>query len=134
VKIDRFAQTHDAPTIVAIGANLAEAKMREISSDITFEVLADQVASVRVTRSTRISVRCGAVWVTRSDDTADYWLVPGQVLRLRRGERLWVGAEGGKAAWVAFESPARLGQRLFDGLARYAARFGVHRGDGWYSV
>jgi hypothetical protein len=115
-------------------AALAEAEMREISSDITFEVLADQVASVRVTRSTRVTVRCGAVWLTRSDDTADYWLEPGHTLRLRRGERLWIGAEGGGAAWVAFESPARLGERLFDALARYATRFGIHKGDGWYSV
>lgn len=108
--------------------------MREISSDITFEVLADQVSSVRVARSTRITVRCGAVWVTRSDDTADYWLEPGHTLRLRRGERLWVGAEGGKPAWVAFEAPAHFGERVFDALARYATRFGIHSGDGWHTV
>lgn len=108
--------------------------MREISSDITFEVLADQVASVRVARSTRITVRCGAVWLTRSDDTADYWLEPGHTLRLRRGERLWIGAEGGKAAWVAFASPAHVGERVYDALRRSAARFGLRASDGWHTV
>lgn len=108
--------------------------MREISSDITFEVLADQVASVRVARSTRLKVQCGAVWLTRSDDTADYWLEPGNTLRLRRGERLWIGAEGGKPAWVAFAQPASLREQAVDTLARVAARFGVRAGDGWRTV
>ncbi|WP_321890867.1 DUF2917 domain-containing protein [Paraburkholderia tropica] len=108
--------------------------MREISSDITFEVEARQVASVRVSRSTRLTVRCGAVWVTRSDDTADYWLEPGQTLRLRRGERLWIGAEQGAAARVAFATPKRVGERAVDWAARTAARFGVHARDGWRTV
>ncbi|POR56300.1 Protein of unknown function (DUF2917) [Paraburkholderia eburnea] len=108
--------------------------MREISSDITFEVEANQVASVRVSRSTRLTVRCGAVWVTRSDDTADYWLEPGHTLRLRRGERLWIGAEQGTAAWVAFATPSRIGERALDWAARQAARVGFHAGDGWRTV
>ena len=108
--------------------------MREISSDITFEVAADQTASVRVTRSTRLVVKCGVVWVTRSDDTADYWLEPGHTLRLRRGERLWMGAEGKTPAWVAFAAPTRLGERVIDWAARVAQRAGVHVGDGWRTV
>jgi len=108
--------------------------MREISSDITFEVLADQVASVRVARSTWLTVQCGAVWLTRSDDTADYWLEPGHTLRLRRGERLWIGAEGGRPAWVAFALPVGIREQAADVLTRTAARFGVHAGDGWRAV
>ncbi|WP_296649740.1 DUF2917 domain-containing protein [Paraburkholderia sp.] len=108
--------------------------MREISSDITFEVPNGQVASVRVARSTRITVRCGAVWLTRSDDTADYWLEPGHTVRLRRGERLWIGAEGGQPAWVAFASPANVREQVVDAVTRAAARFGVHAGDGWRTI
>ncbi|WP_321785592.1 DUF2917 domain-containing protein [Paraburkholderia sp. J94] len=108
--------------------------MREISSDITFEVEAHQVASVRVSRSTRLTVHCGAVWLTRSDDTADYWLEPGQTVRLRRGERLWIGAEQGAPAWVAFATPQRVSERALDWAARTAARLGVHTGDGWRTV
>ncbi|RQH04677.1 DUF2917 domain-containing protein [Paraburkholderia dinghuensis] len=108
--------------------------MREISSDVTFEVPMDRVASVRVTRSTRLTVKCGAVWLTRSDDVADYWLEPGHTLRLRRGERLWIGAEGGKPAWVAFALPVGVRQQMVDVVTRAAARLGVHAGDGWRTV
>jgi hypothetical protein len=108
--------------------------MREISSDITFEVEANQVASVRVSRSTRLTVRCGAVWVTRSDDTADYWLEPGHTLRLRRGERLWLSVESGQQARVAFAVPARADLRAFDWLMRVADRVGLRSRDGWRTV
>jgi len=101
--------------------------MREISSDVTFEVRTEEVASIRVAHSTRVTVRCGTVWVTRSDDVEDYWLEPGQTLRLRRGERLWIGAEGDRPAWVAFALPASLRERATDTVQRVAARFGVRR-------
>lgn len=108
--------------------------MREISSDVTFEVPADQVASVRVARSTRLTVHHGAVWITRSDDTADYWLEPGHTLRLRRGERLWIGAEGGQPAWVAFALPVSVREQVVDALMRAAVRVGVRARDGWRTV
>ena len=104
--------------------------MREISSDITFELAGGDVASVRVARSTRLVVRDGLVWVTRSDDVADYWLEPGHTLRLRRGERLWIGTEH-EAARVAFEMPVHAGERALDWFARAAARFGLRAGGGW---
>ena len=111
--------------------------MREISSDITFEVPAGEVASVRVARSTRLVVRDGVVWLTRSDDTADYWLEAGHALRLRRGERLWVGAERASAR-IAFETPARASERALDWALRTAARAGVRVGarvaHGWRTV
>ena len=107
--------------------------MREISSDITFEVPAGEVASVRVARSTRLVVRDGLVWLTRSGDTADYWLEAGHTVRLVRGERLWVGAER-DAARVAFETPARVGERVLDWLVRSAAQVGLRAGDGWRTL
>jgi len=107
--------------------------MREISSNITFEVPAGEVASVRVARSTRLVVRGGLVWLTRSDDTADYWLESGHTLRLRRGERLWVGAEH-EAARIAFETPAHVGERVFDWVVRTAASVGRRAAGGWRTV
>ncbi|HTH62373.1 MAG TPA: DUF2917 domain-containing protein [Paraburkholderia sp.] len=107
--------------------------MREISSDITFEVPAGEVASVRVAHSATLVVHDGIVWLTRSDDTADYWLEPGHKVRLRRGERLWVGAER-DAARVAFETPARAGDRALDWLMRGAAHVGLRAGSGWRTV
>ncbi|MDE1178901.1 DUF2917 domain-containing protein [Paraburkholderia sp.] len=108
--------------------------MQEISSSITFEIRAGETVPMRVTRSTRLAVHGSAVWVTRSDDVEDYWLAPGHTLRLRRGERLWLSAEGGTAARLAFSVPARVEQRAFDWLVRGARRLGVHIGDGWRTV
>lgn len=107
--------------------------MREICSDITFEVPAGEVASVRVARSTRLVVRDGLVWLTRSDDTADYWLEAGHTVRLRRGERLWLSSEQ-DAARIAFETPAHVGERVVDWVVRSAAQVGLRAGSGWRTV
>jgi hypothetical protein len=108
--------------------------MREISSSITFQIKAGEIVPMRVVRSTRLAVRDAAVWVTRSDDVADYWLEPGHTLRLRRGERLWLGVEGGEHARVAFTVPARTDQKLFDWFARLAQRLGFAWRGGWRTV
>src|SRR5437868_15491140 len=67
---------------------LAESIMQEISSSITFEIPAGETVPMKVQRSTRLTVQCGPVWATRSNDVEDYFLVDGETLRLRRGERL----------------------------------------------
>lgn len=108
--------------------------MLEIHSDITYAIPAGETVSVRVARSTRIVVHGGKVWLTRSDDVADYWLAPGHALRLTRGERLWIGAEGDGLARVSFEVPATHGQRLWHGLVRMASRIGLPVGGGWRTV
>jgi hypothetical protein len=81
--------------------------MREISSSIAFEIRTGETIPMKVARSTKLVVHGGAVWVTRSDDTEDYWLQPGHTLRLRRGERLWLSAEGSTHAKVAFSAGRR---------------------------
>ena len=58
--------------------------MREISTSITFEIEAGETVPMKITRSTRLSVHGAAVWATRSNDTEDYWLEPGDTLKLRR--------------------------------------------------
>ena len=61
-------------------------------------------------------------------------LQPGETLRLRRGERLWLSAEGGDSACVAF-SVARPPKELALGsLARLRARFLSLVRDGWRTV
>jgi len=108
--------------------------MREIFSSITFEIKAGETVPMKVVRSTRLAVSGAAVWVTRSDDTEDYWLEPGHTLRLRRGERLWLSVEGGERARVAFAVPARADVRVFDWLVRLADRLGMRFRDGWRTV
>jgi hypothetical protein len=108
--------------------------MREISSSITFEIKAGETVPMKVARSTRLMVSGAAIWVTRSDDTEDYWLKPGHTLRLRRGERLWLSVEGGALACVAFAVPPRADVRAFEGLMRLADRLGLRARDGWRTV
>lgn len=108
--------------------------MREISSSITFEIKSGETVPMKVARSTRLAVSGGAIWVTRSDDTEDYWLQPGHTLRLRRGERLWLSVESAPQARVAFAVPARADVRAFDWLVRLADRLGLRARDGWRTV
>jgi hypothetical protein len=108
--------------------------MREISSSITFEIKSGETVPMKVARSTRLAVSGAAVWVTRSDDTEDYWLEPGHTLRLRRGERLWLSVEAGSQARVAFDVPARADVQVIDWVVRLADRFGMRLRDGWRTV
>jgi hypothetical protein len=108
--------------------------MREISSSIWFEVSAGETVPLRVTSSTRLTVYGGAVWVTRSNDVEDYWLEPGKTLRLRRGERLWLSAEGSSQACVVFFVPKRVNERAISWFARAVERVGARLRGGWRTV
>jgi hypothetical protein len=108
--------------------------MREISSSITFEIVAGETVPMKITRSTRLAVSGGAVWVTRSDDVEDYWLEPGKTLRLRRGERLWLSVERGACARVAFLVPTRPEQKALNWLSRVSERFATRLRAGWRTV
>ncbi|HZZ11735.1 MAG TPA: DUF2917 domain-containing protein [Paraburkholderia sp.] len=108
--------------------------MREISSSIAFEIRNGETVPMKVARSTKLVVRGGAVWVTRSDDTEDYWLQPGHALHLRRGERLWLSAEGGRDARVAFSVPTRCDERALNWFARIGERLTMRLRGGWRTI
>lgn len=46
--------------------------MQEISSSITFEIPAGETVPMKVQRSTRLTVQCGPLWATRSNDAVSY--------------------------------------------------------------
>ena len=108
--------------------------MREISSSIAFEIRNGETLSMKVARSTKMVVHGGAIWVTRSDDTEDYWLQPGNTLRLRRGERLWLSAEGTTHAKVAFSVPTRCDERALNWLARVGERLVMRMRGSWRTI
>ncbi|WP_321806797.1 DUF2917 domain-containing protein [Burkholderia sp. BCC1993] len=108
--------------------------MQEISSSITFEIPAGETVPMRVQRSTRLTVQCGPVWATRSNDVEDYFLVDGETLRLRRGERLWLSAEGRQGAQVAFSVSRPAGEVARGALARLRNRVNALLHDGWRTV
>ncbi|MEW9584098.1 DUF2917 domain-containing protein [Paraburkholderia sp. DGU8] len=108
--------------------------MREISSSIAFEIRNGETLAMKVARSTKLVVHGGAIWVTRSDDVEDYWLQPGHTLRLRRGERLWLSAEGSTPSKVVFSVPTRCDERALNWLARVGERLLMRMRGGWRTV
>lgn len=59
-----------------------------------------QTLSWRVKADSEIHAFGSRVWLTRIYSPYDYWLLPGERVRVARGERIWVGAEGDRAAEV----------------------------------
>ena len=69
--------------------------MREVR---TFEIeYGEPAAHLRVARPLIVEVEFGRLWLTIEGDAEDYMLDAGQTMRLPRGTRAWVGAEGGDA-------------------------------------
>jgi hypothetical protein len=112
--------------------------MQEISSSITFEIQPSEIVPMIVSKSSRLTVQGACMWVTRSNDVEDYWLQPGDCLRLRRGERLWLSAEGAQVACLVFSvaPPAKDGVRhgLRSGLANLGERLELRLRGGWRVV
>ncbi len=100
--------------------------MREISSSITFEIEPGETIPVMIANSTRLNVEGASVWVSRSDDVEDYWVLPGSSLTLRRGERLWMSVDGDRPARVAFHGPLAARERVRGAFAALAERLGMH--------
>ncbi|SAL42628.1 hypothetical protein AWB67_01680 [Caballeronia terrestris] len=108
--------------------------MREISTSVTFEIKPGETVPMRIGRSTRLKVQGAAVWATRSNDIEDYWLVPGDTLKLRERERLWLSVEGDRAAQVVFTICPRPDQRAATWLAYSFDRLVVRFRSGWRTV
>jgi quercetin dioxygenase-like cupin family protein len=72
-----------------------ESAMREVR---TFEIeYGEPAAHLRVARPLVVEVEFGRLWLTIEGDAEDYMLDAGQTMKLPRGARAWVGAEGGDA-------------------------------------
>lgn len=57
---------------------------------VQFAVAAGETVTLRIRRDAVVSSAGARLWVTRAGDQWDYWLKPGETLRLSRGERVWV--------------------------------------------
>jgi hypothetical protein len=108
--------------------------MREISTSVTFEIKPGETVPMRIARGTRLTVFGAPVWATRSNDIEDYWLTPGDRLKLRPRERLWLSTEGSEPAHVVFTIVPRCDQRAmnwaFAGIERVMQRLRA----GWRTV
>src|ERR1700757_4300308 len=63
-----------------------------------------RVAAWRMRADTELRVHGTDVWLTREGRLDDYWLRIGDVVRLTRGDRIWLSADGGAAAQLTFAS------------------------------
>jgi len=108
--------------------------MREISTSVTFEIKPGETVPMRIARGTRLTVHGNAVWATRSNDIEDYWLVPGDNLRLRERERLWLSVEGDRPAYVVFTILSRCDERAMHWLSTSIERLAQRFRAGWRTV
>ena len=45
---------------------------------------------------------CGShIWLTRVESPYDYWMKPGDILRVKRGERIWISTDSDTPAEVS---------------------------------
>jgi hypothetical protein len=113
---------------------LAEWIMREISTSVTFEIRPGETVPMRIARSTRLAVHGAPVWATRSNDIHDYWLSPGDRLKLRERERLWLSVEGDRPARVVFSIVPRPDQRAAHWAGAVIERIAQRMRSGWRTV
>lgn len=74
---------------------------------VYIEVHPHQMVSWRLTRDAELRIgdaSACALWVTRHRDPYDYWMKPGDVVRLSRGERVWLTSEGDQPIEVSLTS------------------------------
>ena len=91
--------------------------MREIYSTIAFEVMSGERVGIRVRRGQSVSVSGERVWLTRSNDEADYFLDDGETLALRPREMLWISVEGQGEARLTFTLAGGTGSRVVDWIS-----------------
>ena len=64
----------------------------------------DRTVAWRMSVASDLRVQAGVVWLTRMGCLDDYWLQPGDVIRLERHDRIWLGADRGEPAELTLTS------------------------------
>ena len=90
---------------------------------VYIEVHPHQTVSWRLTRDAELRIGAASVWVTRHQDPYDYWMKPGDIVRLSRGERVWLSSESDAPVEVSLTSYRKAARgRLMRWLARHWPR------------
>jgi hypothetical protein len=71
---------------------------------IHFSVVPMKTVEWRVRAHSELQVKGACVWLTRLSSDYDYWLLPGDTIRLKRGERIWLSVDGEISADVSLTS------------------------------
>ncbi|SIO63292.1 DUF2917 domain-containing protein [Paraburkholderia phenazinium] len=81
---------------------------------IHLSLLPRQTMSWRVMAHCEIRAHGERVWLTRIFSPYDHWLQAGDVIRVARGERIWLSADGERPAEVTLTSEYVGRRRRFD--------------------
>jgi hypothetical protein len=71
---------------------------------IHFSVVPGKTVAWQLRAASELRVNSARVWLTRSSSEYDYWLEPGDTLRLKRGEHIWLSVDGEMSADVSLSS------------------------------
>jgi hypothetical protein len=94
---------------------------------VFIEVHPHRMVSWRLSRDAELRIADASVWLTRHQDPYDYWIKAGDVVRLARGERVWLSTESERAVEISLTSyrvtkTGRVARWLAKVLPRIAAR------------
>ena len=86
---------------------------------IRFAIAPRTTMTWRAPQDAELRAHGAALWVTRPPSVDDDWVRPGDVLRIARGERIWIGTEADRSAEATI-TPAyvRRGERFRRALAQ----------------
>ena len=89
-----------------VGHGVASGRLSATGARVVvhIEVHPHQTVSWRLMRDAELRIGDASVWVTRHQDPYDYWMKPGDVVRLSRGERVWLSSESDRSIEVSLTS------------------------------
>ncbi|WGY71271.1 DUF2917 domain-containing protein [Burkholderia cepacia] len=86
---------------------------------IRFAVAPRTTMTWRASQDAELRTHGAALWVTRPPSVDDYWVRPGDVLRIARGERIWLGTDADRSAEATLTTAyVRRGERFRRTLAQ----------------
>lgn len=86
---------------------------------IHFAVAPRTTLTWRAPRDAEIRAHRAALWLTRPPSVDDFWMQPGDVLQIRRGERIWFSTDGDAPAEASITTAyVKRGERLRRALAQ----------------
>ena len=86
---------------------------------IRFAVAPRTTMTWRAPQDSEIRAHGAALWITRPPNVDDYWVQPGDVLRIARGERIWLGTDADRSAEATITTAyVRRGERVRRMLAQ----------------
>lgn len=87
--------------------------------EIHFAVAPRATLTWRAPRDAEIRSHDAMLWLTRQASVDDYWMRPGDVLRIPRGERIWLSTDADMPVKVSITTAyVKRGERLRRALAQ----------------